>query len=145
MNLTKRDFISIWDLSTEEIYQIFNLAEKLRNIKDKRENLYPLKGKTIALIFEKPSTRTRVSFEVGAYQLGAYPIFLASRDIHLGKSETLEDTARVMSRYVQAVVIRTFEQEKVERFAASANIPVINALTDFLHPCQAMADYYTLW
>lgn len=145
MNLTKRDFISIWDLSTEEIYQIFNLAEKLRNIKDKGENLYPLKGKTIALIFEKPSTRTRVSFEVGAYQLGAYPIFLASRDIHLGKSETLEDTARVMSRYVQAVVIRTFEQEKVERFAASANIPVINALTDFLHPCQAMADYYTLW
>ncbi|MCD6406943.1 ornithine carbamoyltransferase [Candidatus Aerophobetes bacterium] len=137
----KKDFISIWDLTPQEIYDIFNLTEKLK------ENFssQPLKGKSIALIFEKPSTRTRLSFEVGAYQLGAFPIFLSLKDIHLGKNESLEDTARVMSRYVQAVVIRTFEQEKVERFALNSSVPVINALTDFLHPCQALSDYYTLW
>jgi len=138
----KKDFLSIWDLTTEEIYQIFQLADNLRE----KDILYqPLKGKTLALIFEKPSTRTRVSFEVGAYHLGAHPIFLSTQDIHLGKSESLEDTAKVISRYVDGVMIRTFEQKKVEIFAASADIPVINGLTDLLHPCQAMADYYTLW
>jgi len=141
----KKDFISIWDLDTQEIYEIFQLAEKLRDMINKKTPYKPLEGKTLALIFEKPSTRTRVSFEVGAHQLGAYPIFLSSQDIHLGKSESLEDTARVLSRYVQAIVIRTYEQERVERLAVSADIPVINALSDLLHPCQAMGDYYTLW
>jgi len=141
----KKDFISIWDLDTQEIYEIFQLADKLRDMINKKTPYKPLEGKTLALIFEKPSTRTRVSFEVGAHQLGAYPIFLSSQDIHLGKSESLEDTARVLSRYVQAIVIRTYEQERVERLAVSADIPVINALSDLLHPCQAMGDYYTLW
>lgn len=138
----KKDFLSIWDLNTEQIYQMFELADELRK-KNTPHQL--LKGKSLALIFEKPSTRTRVSFEVAAYQLGAHPVFLSAQDIHLGKNESLEDTAKVLSRYVQGVMIRTFEQEKVERFAASANIPVINGLTDLLHPCQALADYYTLW
>ena len=142
----KKDFISIWDLETQEIHEIFHLADDLRDITTKKDSSYqPLKGKTCLLLFEKPSTRTRVSFEVAAYQLGAYSIFLSAQDIHLGKSESLEDTAKVLSRYAQAIVIRTYEQKRVERFAEIAGIPVINALTNLLHPCQVMADYYTLW
>ncbi len=142
----KKDFISIWNLKTKEIHEIFHLAEDLRDITSKKDGSYqPLKGKTCVLIFEKPSTRTRVSFEVAAYQLGAASIFLSAQDIHLGKSESLEDTAKVLSRYAQAIVIRTYEQKRVERFAKTADIPVINALTNLLHPCQVMADYYTLW
>lgn len=139
----KKDFLSILDLSGEEIYQMFQLANELRDIKG--ASYQPLTGKTVALIFEKPSTRTRVSFEVGSSQVGAHPIFLSARDTHIGKDESVEDTARALSRYVDAVMIRTFEQKKVEIFAANAKIPVINGLTDLFHPCQAMADYYTLW
>ncbi len=141
----KKDFLSIWDFTTEKIYQIFELANRLRKVMKNGQPFYPLKGKNIALIFEKPSTRTRVSFEVAINQLGANSIFLSTQDIHLGKSESLEDTARVLSRYVQGVIIRTFEHERLVRFASIAGIPVINALSDLLHPCQAMADFYTLW
>ncbi|MBE0478450.1 ornithine carbamoyltransferase [Candidatus Aerophobetes bacterium] len=145
----KKDFLSIQDLSLEEIYEIFELADELRNIwREKKGEVFsyqPLQGKTLALIFDKPSTRTRVSFEVAAYHLGAHPVFLSAQDIHLGKSESLEDTARVISKYVDAVVIRTFGQEKVEKFAAFSDVPVINALSDLLHPCQALSDYYTLY
>ncbi|MBC7190665.1 ornithine carbamoyltransferase, partial [Candidatus Aerophobetes bacterium] len=142
----KKDFLSIFELETDEIYSIFNLARELENKVKKGLPLKPyLAGKTVALLFEKPSTRTRVSFEVAIYQLGGHPLFLSQQDIHLGKSESLEDTARALSRYVNAVIIRTFQQEKLERFARASDVPVINALTDLLHPCQALADYYTLW
>jgi ornithine carbamoyltransferase len=141
----KKDFLSIWDFEPEKIYQLFKLADHLRKLIEEGKNFQPLKGKSLALIFEKPSTRTRVSFEVAAYQLGARPLFLSAGDLHLGKGESLEDTARVLSRYVQGVIIRTYQHERVVRFAAAADIPVINALSDLLHPCQTMADYYTLW
>lgn len=142
----KKDFLSIEDLDAQEIHELFNLADALRNTsREKALASPPLQGKTLALIFEKPSTRTRVSFEVAAYHLGAHPIFLSAQEIHLGKSESSEDTARVIAKYVDGVVMRTFEQEKVEKFAACSDIPVINALTDLFHPCQVLADFYTLY
>ncbi len=103
-----------------------------------------LAGKTIALIFEKPSTRTRVSFEVGVVQLGAHPVVLSSSELQLGRGETIEDTGRVLSRYVDGIVLRTFEQERLEMLAEAATIPVVNSLSDFEHPCQALADLLTV-
>ena len=141
-----KDFISIEEISTQEVYGIFARAEQLRRQwEESGKPLDALQGKTIALIFEKRSTRTRVSFEVAAHQLGASSLFLSQQDIHLGTSESLEDTARTLSRYVHGVVLRTYEHNTVVRFAASSSIPVINGLTNLLHPCQAMTDYYTLW
>lgn len=141
----KKDFLSLWDLETPKIYHLFESATRLRKLVKDNKNFQPLRGKSIALIFEKPSTRTRVSFEVAAYQLGAKSLFLSTQDLHLGKTESIEDTAKVLSRYVEGIIIRTFEHERVERFAATASVPVINALSDLFHPCQAMADFYTLW
>src|SRR5688500_13178722 len=137
----KRDLLAIPDVSTEELYEILDLAHRMKR-GDYRER--PLQGKTLAMIFAKSSTRTRVSFEVGAFQLGAHPLFLSSRDIQLGRGEPIRDMARVLSRYVQGIVIRTFSHEEVEELATYAAVPVINGLTDRLHPCQVMADLLTI-
>ena len=137
----KRDFVSIPDFSTEELYETLDLAADL---KSGREAGRPLAGKTLAMIFTKSSTRTRVSFEAGMFQLGGHALFLSSRDIQLGRGEPIRDTARVLSRYVDGIMIRTFAQEDVEQLAQFGSIPVINGLTDLLHPCQIMADVMTI-
>lgn len=141
----KKDFLSVWELETHEFYKLFWITDRLREMVGRQRSSHFLRGRTVALIFEKSSTRTRVSFEVGISDLGGEPLFLSSNDIHLGKSESIEDTGKVLSRYVDALVIRTYAHERVKRLAQAAEIPVINALSDLLHPCQAMADYYTLW
>lgn len=137
----KRDFLAIPDFSTEELYQVLDLA---RRMKSGEYSEQPLRGKTLAMIFEKSSTRTRVSFEVGTFQLGGHALFLSSRDIQLGRGEPLPDMARVLSRYVNGIMIRTFKQSDVEAIAQYASVPVINGLTDLLHPCQIMADLQTV-
>jgi ornithine carbamoyltransferase len=137
----KRDFLSIPDFEKPELASILDLAHAMKR-GDYRER--PLAGKTLAMIFEKSSTRTRVSFEVGTFQLGGHALFLSSRDIQLGRGEPIRDMARVLSRYVDGVMIRTFGQEIVEELASFASVPVINGLTDLLHPCQIMADVMTI-
>lgn len=132
-------------LSKEEILDIFSLAEKLKYETKNGIEHHLLKGKTLAMIFTKSSTRTRVSFETGMYQLGGNPLFLSSNDIQLGRGETIEDTAKVLSRYVDGIMIRTFKQSDVEDLAAYGSVPVINALTDLLHPCQVLADIFTIY
>ncbi|HSL69523.1 MAG TPA: ornithine carbamoyltransferase [Longimicrobiales bacterium] len=136
-----RDFLAIPDFTTDELYELLHLAGEM---KAGRYFHQPLKNKTIALIFEKSSTRTRVSFEVGAFQLGGHALFLSSRDIQLGRGEPLRDTARVLSRYVDGMMVRTFGHDRIEELAAFATVPVINGLTDLLHPCQVMADLLTV-
>jgi ornithine carbamoyltransferase len=136
-----RHFLAIPDFETDELYAMLKLAADL---KAGRNHDKPLAGKTIALIFEKSSTRTRVSFEVGAFQLGGHALFLSSRDIQLGRGEPLKDTARVLSRFVDGMMVRTFGHDRVEELARFATIPVINGLTDLLHPCQIMADLQTV-
>jgi ornithine carbamoyltransferase len=138
-----RDFLSIQDVSPLEMEDLIFLG---RQIKARPANYRKaLAGKTLAMIFEKPSLRTRVSFDVGMHQLGGFALNLSSAEINLGKRETIHDVARNLERMVQGIVIRTFAQEIVEEMAACCDIPVINALTDFSHPCQAMADYMTIW
>lgn len=141
MNIT--DFLSIQDLSS---FQVRYLLAQARHIKLNPE-LYreALKGKTLALIFEKPSLRTRVTFDVGIFQLGGHPLYLSPAEINLGKRESVYDVAKNLERMVQGIMIRTFAHQIVEELAAFANIPVINGLTDYSHPCQAMADYLTIW
>lgn len=137
----KRDFLAIPDLSRDEVQRVMALAL------DMKAGSYldrPLAGKTLAMIFTKSSTRTRVSFEVGAQQLGGQAIFLSARDIQLGRGEPIRDTARVLSRYVHGIMIRTFAHNDVEELARYASVPVINGLTDLLHPCQVMADLLTI-
>ncbi len=132
------------DLSTEEITEILNLADQL---KYELKNGIPhkhLEGKTLGMIFQKCSTRTRVSFETGIYQLGGQPLFLSSNDLQIGRGEPVQDTARVLSRYVNGIMIRTFEQNEVEELAKYGSVPVINGLTDFSHPCQVLADLMTI-
>lgn len=137
------DFISIHDLSTEEVWQLLDLAANLKQ-KQKAGIPHPyLQGKTLGMIFEKASTRTRVSFETGIYQLGGQGLFLSGRDLQIGRGEPIKDTARVLSRYVDGIMIRTFAHDTVLELAEYASVPVINALTDLLHPCQAMADMMT--
>jgi len=138
----KKDLISIKDLTTEEIGDIFNLTDKLK--KDKAKFSKELSGKTLALVFQKPSNRTRVSFEVGMYQLGGNSIYLAPHEINLGVRESIKDVAKTLSRYVDGIVIRTFEHKNVVDLARFSDIPVINGLSDFSHPCQALADIYTI-
>jgi ornithine carbamoyltransferase len=138
---TKRDFLAIPDFSTEELYDLLHLAARL---KSREERSQPLLGQTLAMIFEKSSTRTRVSFEVGTYQLGGHALFLSSRDIQLGRGEPIRDMARVISRYVDGIMIRTFSHEGIEELARHATVPVINGLTDLLHPCQVLADVMTI-
>ncbi len=140
----KKDLLSIYDLERRDIDLIFQRAALLKERLKKGEIYKPLLGKTLGLIFDKSSTRTRISFEVGMYQLGGLAIFLSSRDTQLGRGENIADTARIMSRYLDGVMIRTFEQQMVEDFAALASIPVINGLTDLLHPCQILSDIFTL-
>jgi ornithine carbamoyltransferase len=139
--MPKRDFLAIRDLSREEIARLFDLAARMKSgaYRDK-----PLAGKTLAMIFTKSSTRTRVSFEVGTYQLGGHALFLSSRDIQIGRGEPIKDTARVLSRYVNGIMIRTFAHADVEELARYASVPVINGLTDLLHPCQVLTDLFTM-
>ena len=136
-----RDFLAIPDFTTDELYALFDLAERMR---DGRYDNKPLKGKSLAMIFMKSSTRTRVSFEVGTYQLGGHALFLSPRDVQLGRGEPIADTARVLSRYVDGIMIRTFAHQDIEELAKYADIPVINGLTDLLHPCQVLADLLTV-
>jgi len=136
-----RDFLAIPDFTTDELYALFDLAERMR---DGRYAKKPLKGKTLAMIFMKSSTRTRVSFEVGTYQLGGHALFLSPRDVQLGRGEPIADTARVLSRYVDGIMIRTFAHQDIEELAKYADVPVINGLTDLLHPCQVLADLLTV-
>jgi len=135
--MPKRDYLVFSDLTKPQVDALFQLATKMK-AGDYREK--PLAGKTLAMVFAKSSTRTRVSFEVGAYQLGAHALFLSSRDIQLGRGEPIRDTARVLSRYVDGIMIRTFDQAEVEELAKFATVPVINGLTDLHHPCQILAD-----
>ena len=142
--LKGRDLLSIHDLSSEEVEAILALAEELKAMQKAGIEHRVLAGKTLGMIFEKSSTRTRVSFETGMFQLGGQALFLSNRDLQIGRGEPIKDTARVLSRYLDGVMIRTFEHEKVEEFAKYADVPVINALTDLLHPCQALADLLTI-
>ncbi len=137
-----RDYLSVDDLSAPELAAVMSLAGKLKA--DRQMHGDALAGRSAALIFEKSSTRTRVSFEVGVAQLGGHPITLSSGDLQLGRGETIEDTGRVLSRYVDVIVLRTFEQERLEALATAASVPVVNALSDFEHPCQALADLLTI-
>jgi ornithine carbamoyltransferase len=139
--MPKRDFLAIPDLSKNELVALFDLAALMK------KGAYtdrPLAGKTLAMIFTKSSTRTRVSFEVGTFQLGGHALFLSSRDIQIGRGEPIKDTARVLSRYVDGIMIRTFAHGDVEELAKYASIPVINGLTDLLHPCQVLTDLFTV-
>ncbi|MEW6163021.1 MAG: ornithine carbamoyltransferase [Nitrospirota bacterium] len=139
----KRDFLRLWDLSSEEIDLMLERAAELKSGKD--ANKCPLIGRSIGLLFEKASTRTRVSFEVGIYQMGAQVIYMNPREIQLGRGETIHDTARVLSRYLDAIIIRTFSHNTLVDFASSSSIPVINGLSDLHHPCQALADLMTIF
>ncbi len=138
----KRDFLTLWDLSKEEIDSLLKRALELKAGKDASK--CPLIGRSIGLIFEKASTRTRVSFETGIYQLGGQPVYMNSKEIQLGRGETIADTAKTLSRYLSAIAIRTYEHTRIEEFASNATVPVINALTDLHHPCQALADLMTI-
>ena len=140
----KKDFLSVYDLDRADFEVIFEKANKLKKMLKEGVPHTPLSGKTLGMIFEKSSTRTRISFEVGIYQLGGMALFLSSRDTQLGRGEDISDTARVMSRYLDAVVIRTYSQQFVEEFARYATIPVINGLTDREHPCQIVSDLFTV-
>ncbi len=140
----KRDLLSILDLTREEIYALFGRARALKDLQKRRVPHQRLTGRTLGLLFDKSSTRTRVSFEVGVYQLGGHSIFLSPKDTQIGRGEPVRDTARVLSRYLDGVVIRTFSHDLLEEFAHYASIPVINGLTDLLHPCQVLTDLFTI-
>ena len=139
-----KHFLKLLDLTTEEILELLDLADQLKLQKKQGIEHHILKGKTLGMIFEKSSTRTRVSFETGMYQLGGHALFISSKDAQIGRGEPTEDTARVLSRYLDGIMIRTFEQEEVETLAKYGSIPIINGLTDFCHPCQGMADLQTI-
>jgi len=139
-----KDLLTIADIPRKTIQGLLTLAKKLKASHGKSRQSFPLKGKTLGLIFEKPSTRTRVSFEVGMNQLGGQALFLASEKIQLSRGESLADTAKVLSRYLDGLVIRTFDQSALEEWARHTSIPVINGLTDHCHPCQALADLLTI-
>ena len=136
--------LKLSDLTTEEITELLNLADQLKYEKKNGIEHHLLKGKTLGMIFQKSSTRTRVSFEAGMYQLGGNALFLSSRDLQIGRGEPVQDTARVLSRYLDGIMIRTFEQAEVEALAEYGSIPVINGLTDYCHPCQVLADLMTI-
>jgi len=140
----KKDLLSLYDLAPDDFAIIFERARWLKEMLGNGQPYSPLRGKTLGMIFEKSSTRTRISFEVGMYQLGGMALYLNARDTQLGRGETIADAARVMSRYLDGVMIRTFAQETVEEFAGNATIPVINGLTDLLHPCQILSDLFTI-
>ena len=140
----QKDLLKLLDLTREDITKILNVADQMKyNQKHGLIHNY-LQGKTLAMIFEKNSTRTRVSFEVGMYQLGGHALFLSGKESQIGRGEPIEDTARVLARYCDGIMIRTYRQEEVEELAKYASIPVINGLTDFAHPCQVLADLMTI-
>lgn len=139
-----KHLLKLMDLTKKEITEILNLADQLKFEKKNGIQHHLLKGKTLGMIFSKSSTRTRVSFEVGMYDLGGNALFLSSRDLQIGRGEPVEDTARVLSRYLDGIMIRTFEQKEVEDLAKHGSIPIINGLTDYCHPCQVLADLMTI-
>lgn len=139
-----KHLLKMLDLSKEEILDILNLADQLKYENKNGIEHHILKGKTLGIIFQKSSTRTRVSFETGMYQLGGQALFLSNRDLQIGRGEPVQDTARVLSRYLDGIMIRTFEQKEVEDLAKYGSIPIINGLTDFCHPCQVLADLMTI-
>ena len=139
-----KHLLKMMDLTNGEITEILNLADQLKYEQKHGIEHKLLAGKTLGMIFEKASTRTRVSFEVGMYQLGGLPIFLSSSDLQIGRGEPVQDTARVLSRYLDGIMIRTFKQSEVDALAQSGSIPIINGLTDFAHPCQVLADLMTI-
>ena len=139
-----KHLLKLMDLTEKEISEILNTADQLKYEKKNKIEHHLLKGKTLGMIFEKSSTRTRVSFEVGMYDLGGTALFLSSRDLQIGRGEPVQDTARVLSRYLDGIMIRTFDQEEVETLASVGTIPIINGLTDYCHPCQVLADLMTI-
>ncbi len=139
-----KHLLKLGDLTKEEIIEILDLADKLKYEKRNGIEHHLLKGKTLGMIFQKSSTRTRVSFEVGMFDLGGSALFLSPRDLQIGRGEVVEDTARVLSRFLDGIMIRTFEQKEVEDFASYGDIPIINGLTDYCHPCQVLADLMTI-
>ena len=139
-----KHLLKLMDLSAKEINEILNLADQLKFEKKNGIQHHLLKGKTLGMIFSKSSTRTRVSFEVGMYDLGGSALFLSARDLQIGRGEPVEDTARVLSRYLDGIMIRTFAQKEVEDLATYGSIPIINGLTDYCHPCQVLADLMTI-
>ena len=139
-----KHLLKLLDLSTEDITDILNLADQLKYEQKNGIKHKYLEGKTLGMIFQKSSTRTRVSFETGMYQLGGEALFLSPRDLQIGRGEPIQDTARVLSRYLDGIMIRTFEQKEVEDLAKFGSIPIINGLTDFAHPCQVLADLMTI-
>ena len=143
-DLKGRHFTRVADWSGPELVRVLDLADELKELQQRNEQHHLLPGRTLGMIFQKPSTRTRVSFEVGIFQLGGSGLYLSAGDLQLGRGETLKDTATVLSRYLDAIMIRTFAQEDVEELARHASIPVINGLTDSSHPCQALADVMTI-
>jgi len=143
-SLKGRSFTRVADWSRDELLAVLDLADELKRLQAAREPHHLLPGRTLGMIFQKPSTRTRVSFEVGIYQLGGTALYLSAGDLQLGRGETIKDTAVVLSRYLDGIMIRTFAQADVEELAEHASIPVINGLTDSSHPCQALADVMTI-
>lgn len=144
MGIKGKDLLSIHDLSQSEVFEILDLAKDLKAKQKRGEEHHLLKGKTLGMIFSKASTRTRVSFEVGMWQLGGMALFLSSNDLQIGRGEPIQDTARVLSRYVDGIMIRTYSHDNVKELAKHAGIPIINGLTDLLHPCQALTDIFTV-
>ncbi|MBS1261014.1 MAG: Ornithine carbamoyltransferase, anabolic [Calditrichaeota bacterium] len=142
--MPKRDFLQITDFSSDELENLFNLAVHLKGLTERGESPSPLDGKAFACIFHKPSLRTRISFEVGISQLGGTSLYITNQEIELGVRESIPDAARVLSRFVDGIVIRTYSHADVEQLAESASVPVINALTDFTHPCQVIGDLLTI-
>jgi len=140
----KKDLLTIYDLDVDDIHEIFTRAQRLKNLLHRGVAHESLRGKTLGMLFDKSSTRTRLSFEAGIHQLGGAGVFLSRRDIQLGRGEPVSDTARIMSLYLDGIMIRTFGHEMVEEFARCATIPVINGLTDLLHPCQVLSDLFTI-
>ncbi|RWR08622.1 ornithine carbamoyltransferase [Siminovitchia fortis] len=145
VSLKGKHFLTLADFTKDEIMQIILDAIKLKDMQKKGETHHYLKGKTLAMIFEKLSTRTRVSFEVGMFQLGGHALFLGKDDLQMGRGETVEDTAKVLSRFVDGIMIRAYSHESVEQLANNSSVPVINGLTDDYHPCQVLADLMTLY
>ena len=143
-HLKGRDFVRIGTWNSEELKTALDLADELKELRKRREPHQLLPGRSLGMIFQKPSTRTRVSFEVGIAELGGYGLYLGANDLQLGRGETIKDTANVLDRYLDAIMIRTFSQEDVEQLAEHADVPVINGLTDYSHPCQALADLMTI-
>lgn len=145
VHMKGKSIVSLSLLTREEIDQILKKSKILKDQLLHGKNLYPLRGKTLAMIFEKPSTRTRVSFEVGMWQLGGYALYLSSNDLQLGRGETIADTARVLSRYVDGIMARVFSHQTILELEKYSKVPIINGLSDFTHPCQGLADLFTIY